>query len=148
MNMSEKTTGWHLHPTLLNDSIPIIDLPVCSVRLLDDQRFPWIILIPRELHLSQWTDIPLPRQHDILDEIAQVNAALQARYLPDRLNHGVIGNLVPQLHIHCVARFTHDAAWPGVVWGFGQRRPYRALDRLAEAHALAALLRRSSAANS
>lgn len=146
--MNPSNPSWQLHPTLLNDSIPIVELPLCAVRLLDDQRFPWVILIPREPHLSQWTDLSLPRQHAILDEIAWVNAALQTRYLPDRLNHGMIGNLVPQLHIHCVARFKTDAAWPGVVWGFGQRQPYRALERLAEAHALAALLRRNSAAHS
>lgn len=146
--MNTPAPQWQLHTTLLNDSIPVIDLPVCTVRLIDDQRFPWLVLIPRQPNLSQWTDIPLPMQHDILNEIARVNAALHTRYVPDRLNHGVIGNLVPQLHIHCVARFTHDAAWPGVVWGFGQRRPYRELERLAEAHALAALLRQSSTAHS
>ncbi|WP_407275449.1 HIT domain-containing protein [Halothiobacillus sp. DCM-1] len=146
--MTTATAPWTLHPTLLKDSIPIIDLPVCSVRLLDDCRFPWVILIPRHPNLSQWTDIPLTLQHDLLDEIARVNAALQTRYLPDRLNHGVIGNLVPQLHIHCVVRYIHDEAWPGVVWGFGTRRPYSALKRLAEAHALAALLRQPSAAHS
>lgn len=128
---------WQLHPRLLADSIPITELSACSVRLLDDARFPWVLLIPRMAGLTQWLDMPNDLAHQVLDESQAVQHVLHNLFKPDRINFATIGNLVDQLHIHCVARFTHDEAWPGVVWGYGTRQPYRPMDRLIQANAIA-----------
>ncbi|MHB9020272.1 MAG: HIT domain-containing protein [Halothiobacillus sp.] len=139
---------WQIHPQLLADSVPITNLPLCAVRLLDDHRFPWVLLIPRLPGLSQWLDVPVAAQHQILDEIQQVSATLNTLFTPERINLATIGNRVNQLHIHCIARYTHDVAWPDVVWGHGTRAPYATLDRLAAANAIAAGLKTQSQPNS
>jgi diadenosine tetraphosphate (Ap4A) HIT family hydrolase len=77
-----------------------------------------------------------------------VGAAINTLFKPVKINLATIGNKVDQLHIHCVARHTHDAAWPDVVWGHGTRSPYNTLQRLASANAIAALLKSLSAPNS
>lgn len=141
-------TAWKLHPQLLADSIPIIELPICAVRLLDDARFPWIMLIPRIAGLTQWLDLPLDVAHRVLDELHQAQQIMQQMFSPGRMNVAAIGNQVDQLHIHCVARFSNDAAWPGVVWGHSTRQPYSPLDRLIRANAIAAGLKIHSRRNS
>ncbi|ANJ66956.1 histidine triad (HIT) protein [Halothiobacillus diazotrophicus] len=145
---TEASAHWRLHPQLLSDSIPICQLPVCSVRLLDDQRYPWVLLIPRIPDLGQWLDVPLETQHLVLEEIHQVSQVLQKLYAPDRINLATIGNRVEQLHIHCIARHQHDATWPDVVWGRGQREAYKPLQRLARANAIGAGLKSLSQPNS
>ncbi len=140
--------AWQIHPQLLADSVPIIHLPVCAIRLLDDQRFPWVLLIPRKAGLQQWLDVPPAMQHKIIDEIQQVSTAMNTLFKPRKINLATIGNQVDQLHIHCVARHTLDEAWPNVVWGHGIRSPYSTLQRLAKANAIAALLKTLSAPNS
>lgn len=139
---------WHLHAQLLADSIPIAQLPICALRLLDDQRFPWVLLIPRISAASQWLDVPLAIQHRILDEIQQVSQVLQTLYAPDRINLATIGNRVEQLHIHCIARHKDDPTWPDVAWGQGQRESYSPLQRLARANAIGAGLQSMSQPNS
>lgn len=133
--------AWKLHPQLLADSIPITELPICAVRLLDDARFPWILLIPRIAGLTQWLDMPQDIAHQVLDEVYGAQHVLQQIFTPIRINFATIGNRVDQLHIHCVARFSNDAAWPDVVWGHGTRQPYNPLDRLTRANAIAAGLK-------
>jgi diadenosine tetraphosphate (Ap4A) HIT family hydrolase len=140
--------AWQIHPQLLADSVPIVNLPLCAIRLLDDARFPWVLLIPRLAGATQWLDVPSKTQHQILDEIHMVGAAINTLFKPVKINLATIGNKVDQLHIHCVARHTHDAAWPDVVWGHGTRSPYNTLQRLASANAIAALLKSLSAPNS
>ncbi len=133
--------AWKLHPQLLADSIPITELPICAVRLLDDARFPWILLIPRIAGLTQWLDMPQDIAHQVLGEVHEAQHVLQQIFTPIRINFATIGNRVDQLHIHCVARFSNDAAWPDVVWGHGTRQPYNPLDRLTRANAIAAGLK-------
>jgi len=130
-------TTWHLHPQLLADSIPIMELPVCALRLLDDARFPWVLLIPRIAGLSQCQGMPQDVAHRGLDEVHEVQQVVQHLVTPVRINFAAIGNRVDQLHIHCVARFSDDAAWPDVVWGHGTRQTYNPLDRLTRASAIA-----------
>ncbi|WP_298219043.1 HIT domain-containing protein [Halothiobacillus sp.] len=140
--------AWKLHPQLLADSIPVTELPICAVRLLDDARFPWIMLIPRIAGLTQWLDMPQDIAHQVLDEVHEAQHVLQQIFNPIRINFATIGNRVDQLHIHCVARFSNDAAWPDVVWGHGTRRNYKPLDRLTRANAIAAGLKIHSRRNS
>ena len=143
-NGIDHAPAWKLHPQLLADSIPIMELPICAVRLLDDVRFPWVLLIPRVAGLSQWLDMPNDLAHQVLNEVHDVQEVLQNLFSPIRINFATIGNRVDQLHIHCVARFSNDAAWPDVVWGHGTRRSYNPLDRLTRANSIAAGLKTHS----
>jgi diadenosine tetraphosphate (Ap4A) HIT family hydrolase len=120
-----------LHPTLARDSVEVARLPLCRVLLMNDSRFPWLILVParesmRELHELQAGDRAV-----LIEEIAQASEALGRLVQPDKLNVGALGNIVPQLHVHVIARFATDAAWPGPVWGSGAAVPY-AQDELEE----------------
>ena len=119
-------TGFSLHPRLAADTHHVGDLPLCSVLLMDDARFPWLILVPRRPGLVEITDLAAGERHDLMDEIALCSAALQRVAAPDKLNVGALGNVVAQLHVHIVGRFASDAAWPDPVWGRGARVPYDA----------------------
>jgi len=116
--------NWTLHPRLQQDSLPITDLHVCTVRLLDDSRFPWVLLVPKIAEATSWFSLDDKTQQDVMNELNQVAAVMERLFAPTRLNVGMIGNMVEQLHIHCVARHTDDEAWPGVVWGHGKPAPH------------------------
>lgn len=112
-----------LHPTLARDTVEVGRLALCRVRLMKDRRFPWLILVPereaREIH-----ELAAADRAALIEEIARAGEALQWMVKPDKLNVGALGNVVPQLHVHVVARFTTDPAWPGPVWGSGAPVPY------------------------
>ena len=117
-------TRFTLHPRLAADTVPVGDLPLCSVLLMGDARFPWLILVPRRAELREVTDMPAGARADFMEEIAAASRALQAETGAEKLNLGALGNVVAQLHVHVVARFAADAAWPGPVWGSGAAVPY------------------------
>ena len=117
-------TRFTLHPRLAADTVPVGDLPLCSVLLMGDARFPWLILVPRRAELREVTDLPAGARADLMEEIAAASRALQAETGAEKLNLGALGNVVAQLHVHVVARFAADAAWPGPVWGSGAAVPY------------------------
>ena len=102
---------------LESDSINITNLPLCNVRLMNNKRFPWLILVPRREGGSEWIDLSREDQHQLSDEIAIVSHLFQALVTPDKLNIAALGNQVPQLHIHLIARYKGDKAWPNPVWG-------------------------------
>jgi diadenosine tetraphosphate (Ap4A) HIT family hydrolase len=118
-----------LHPTLAHDTVEVIRLPLCRVLLMKDRRFPWLILVPepgllegkpaREIH-----ELPAADRAALIEEIARVSEVMTRLFQPDKINVGALGNIVPQLHVHVVARFAADAAWPGPVWGSGPAEPY------------------------
>lgn len=106
-----------LHPRLAADTIPVCDLALSTVLLMNDSRFPWLILVPRRPDATEIHDL-LPRDRAaLIEEIATASSALSAYASPDKINVGALGNMVPQLHIHVVARRRTDSAWPGPVWG-------------------------------
>lgn len=115
---------WALHPRLDQDTLPILELPTSSVRLLNDRRFPWVVLVPRIPGASSWFELDTTQQQAVMVEVNVVAARLNELFDPKRINLGMIGNMVEQLHVHCVARFENDPAWPGVVWGYGSAEPY------------------------
>jgi diadenosine tetraphosphate (Ap4A) HIT family hydrolase len=117
--------GFVLDPQLDADTHRIGDLDFSRVLLMDDARFPWLILVPRVPNLRELTDLPLVDQHRLLDEVNRAAHALHALMKPDKLNIAMLGNVVSQLHVHVIARFTHDEAWPKPVWGIGARVGYR-----------------------
>ncbi|MEO5365500.1 MAG: HIT family protein [Magnetococcus sp. WYHC-3] len=114
-----------LHPQLAGDSVLLGVLSLCQVRLMNNARHPWLILVPERggLHdLDQLAANDAARLHADLQAAAR---ALRTLFAPDKLNVAALGNIVPQLHVHVVARFTHDAAWPAPVWGALPPQPYR-----------------------
>ena len=117
-----------LHPRLEADTIAIGKLPLCALRLMNDARFPWIILVPRREDLREIFDLGAAERGLLIEEVAATAQALQDATGAAKMNVGAIGNLVPQLHLHVVARFDHDPAWPAPVWGHGQARPYAEAD--------------------
>ena len=128
-----------LHTQLAADSVFVADGPLSQLRLMDDARFPWLVLVPRVPGATEWIDLDGASQRLLLAEINQAGALLRQHFAPiDKLNIGALGNLVRQLHVHVVGRREGDAAWPGPVWGAGARRSYGA-----EAPDLAARLARA-----
>jgi diadenosine tetraphosphate (Ap4A) HIT family hydrolase len=113
-----------LHPQLLADTHPVCELTLCSVRLMDDARFPWLILVPRQPFLRELVDLSADDQLTLLREINRAGRVLQRLYRTDKLNVAALGNMVPQLHVHVISRRTDDDAWPKPVWGVGQAEPY------------------------
>jgi diadenosine tetraphosphate (Ap4A) HIT family hydrolase len=130
-------SDFELDPRLAADSAFVADGPLSQVRLMDDQRFPWLVLVPRVAAASEWIDLDGAQQRLLLAEINQVSRLLQQEPGVGKLNIGALGNIVRQLHIHLVARHEGDPAWPGPVWGSGpaQRFDAEALRQRAEAWA-------------
>jgi diadenosine tetraphosphate (Ap4A) HIT family hydrolase len=118
------TQEFRLHPQLEADSRLIVRWPLCEVRLINDANYPWLVLIPRKPDLSDYDDLSPDDMKTAGEEIRQASAALRTVYQPDKLNVAALGNQVPQLHIHVIARFRTDAAWPNPIWGFTPARPY------------------------
>ncbi len=112
-----------LDPRLAGDSLAVIDLPLCSVRLMNDARFAWLLLVPRRTGASEIHDLDEPDQDRLWREIRLAARALRTVAPCDKLNLGALGNIVRQLHVHVVARVVGDAAWPGPVWGSGVAQP-------------------------
>jgi diadenosine tetraphosphate (Ap4A) HIT family hydrolase len=110
---------FELDPRLGVDSHLLADGPLSQLRLMDDLRFPWLVLVPRIATASELADLDAAAQQQLWLEIASGNALLRAWQPCDKLNLGALGNIVRQLHVHLVARREGDAAWPGPVWGAG-----------------------------
>ena len=110
------------------DSVWIAELALCQVRLMDDRRFPWLLLLPRKPGLEEWTELDDAELATLSVEIKQAGAALGAVSTFDKLNVGALGNIVRQMHVHVIGRTVGDAAWPGPVWGQGTREPYGAAE--------------------
>jgi diadenosine tetraphosphate (Ap4A) HIT family hydrolase len=118
--------AWSLHPQLARDTAPVGDLALTRVLAMNDANYPWVILVPRRGGVVEIVDLDEADRTRLMAEIAQVSAALKQLTACDKLNVAAIGNIVPQLHIHVVARRTNDAAWPKPVWGAVPARPYAA----------------------
>lgn len=129
-----------LDPRLAADTVPVAELALCSVRLMDDARFGWLVLVPRQVGLAEVTDLPADARALMWQEVEKAGEALQAVFPCDKLNIGALGNIVRQLHVHVVARREGDAAWPGPVWGSGPAAPYTPAERQARVTELAAAL--------
>ena len=125
-----------LDPRLAADTHAIGALPFSDLLLMDDARFPWVILLPRIAGARELIDLDEGDQRLLLGEIDRVARALESLLHPDKLNIAALGNVVPQLHVHVIARFTSDAAWPNPVWGRGERIAYGERERAARIAAL------------
>jgi diadenosine tetraphosphate (Ap4A) HIT family hydrolase len=116
--------GFALEPRLESDTIAIGESALSRVLLMNDARYPWVVLVPRRANLAELTDLTSAERTVLIEEIAIVSTALSQRRGADKINVGALGNIVRQLHIHVIARSVGDEAWPGAVWGVGVRRPY------------------------
>ena len=108
---------WSLHPQLAQETVPVGDMPLARVLLARDANYPWLILVPRLPGLVELIDLEENAQIQLLGEIAVAARALKTITESDKLNIAALGNQVPQLHVHVVARRRTDAAWPKPVWG-------------------------------
>lgn len=106
------------------DSIFIADGPLSQFRLMNDKRYPWLVLVPKQTTVSEWIDLPTDQQRLLLSEINIAANALRELFPCEKINIGALGNIVRQLHVHVIARNQQDAAWPGPVWGQGDAVVY------------------------
>ncbi|TXH72029.1 MAG: HIT domain-containing protein [Lysobacteraceae bacterium] len=121
---ARKLSAWQLHPQLAEDTHPLAQFGLCEVRLMDDANHPWLILVPRIEHAVELIDLDEPQQTLLIREVDRASRALRAAVKPHKLNVAALGNAVPQLHVHVIARFHDDIAWPRPVWGMASAQPY------------------------
>lgn len=114
-----------LHERLNADTLLVVDWPVARVLLMNDANYPWLILVPRRAGLRDLHDVAPADEVAFLGEINRAARALQEITGADKMNVGALGNMVPQLHVHVIARFESDAAWPDPVWGKYTAVPYQ-----------------------
>jgi diadenosine tetraphosphate (Ap4A) HIT family hydrolase len=110
-------SAWTLHPQLTQDTIDIGDLPLCKVLVIKDANYPWLMLVPRRPEKVEIIDLDEVEQAQLMAEVSRAARALKDITKCDKLNIAALGNMVPQLHVHVIARRTGDAAWPRPVWG-------------------------------
>ncbi len=115
--------GWSLHPQLHAETAPVCDLSLSRVLAVNDANFPWLILVPRRARVSEILDLGA-EQATLLNEVSLASRVLKDVTQCDKLNVAAIGNVVPQLHVHIVARRKDDPLWPKPVWGAAPPRAY------------------------
>jgi diadenosine tetraphosphate (Ap4A) HIT family hydrolase len=130
-------SGFELDARLARDTLPVAEWPLCRLLLSRNADHPWFLLVPRRSGLRELHHLDPAAQARLWAESARLAAAMEAAFRPDALNVAKLGNLVPQLHLHHVARYRGDPAWPGPVWGVP---PGREHDRESAAATVAALL--------
>ena len=119
MIMSNLPTAepWSLHPQLARDTIAVGDLALSRLLVVNDANWPWLLLVPRRPEVCEVLDLDEVEQAQLMTETTRVARALREITKCDKLNIAALGNVVPQLHVHVVARRKSDAAWPRPVWG-------------------------------
>ncbi len=118
-------SDFQLHERLQADTTYVTDLPVCRVLLMNDARYPWLILVPRRPGMRDLDEIDEPESAQVFAEVTMASRVLKSIYDPFKLNVAALGNQVPQLHIHIIARTQGDSAWPAPVWGIGDPIAYK-----------------------
>jgi diadenosine tetraphosphate (Ap4A) HIT family hydrolase len=130
--VSGSSQPWTLHPQLEADTVLVGELALSRLLLAKDANYPWLILVPRCAGVSEIIDLDQNGQAELTREIDLVSRALKAVTPSDKLNVAALGNMVPQLHVHIIARRRSDPAWPKPIWGVVPAREYdpAARDRL------------------
>ncbi len=113
-----------LDPQLAADTLAAGVLDLCAVRVMNDRRFPWLVLVPRMAEASEIFQLPAAAQASLMNEISLVSQVLKTTTGCDKINLAAFGNMVPQLHIHVIARFKGDPAWPASAIGYAGKEPY------------------------
>ena len=124
---------FQLHPRLAEDSVPVTILSLCEVRLQTDANFPWLVLVPQRESVRHIHRMSQQDQQQLAVETSFVASNFETLTNADNINVAALGNMVPQLHIHIIARFKTDPAWPDPIWGIVLRKAYtdKALGELA-----------------
>jgi diadenosine tetraphosphate (Ap4A) HIT family hydrolase len=122
-------SDFQLHPRLAADTSFVADWPLCRVLLMEDARYPWLVLVPRRAGLTEIADLHPEDRAALMDEMVRAGEAVQTLLPEAKLNIGALGNVVPQLHVHVIGRVAGDPAWPGPVWGHSPAQPYEAAAR-------------------
>lgn len=117
-------TDFSLHPQLAADTIFVTKLELSHVLLMNDNTYPWAVLVPEREGLREIHDLSDEDSKQLTREYRQVSNAMQRLFGADKMNIAALGNMVPQLHIHVIARFKNDPAWPGPIWGVKPMKPY------------------------
>ena len=127
--------SWSLHPQLARDTIAIGDLALSRLLVVNDANWPWLLLVPRRQGVSEIIDLDEVERAQLMTEIARVARALKEVTTCDKINVAALGNVVPQLHVHVIARRSGDAGWPKPIWGAAQPAPHdtRELERFVTA---------------
>jgi diadenosine tetraphosphate (Ap4A) HIT family hydrolase len=120
-------THFRLDERLAADSLPLCQTEMSLLRVSGDARFPWLILIPQRAGLADLVDLAPDDETRVMADVRAASLALRQATGCDKLNVASLGNMVRQLHLHIVARFEGDAAWPGPIWGVGEAEPLDAL---------------------
>jgi diadenosine tetraphosphate (Ap4A) HIT family hydrolase len=115
---------FELHPQLAADTVSVCAWPLCEVLLLNDANYPWLVLVPVRPDLRDFHDLSPDDMVTAGCEISRASEALASLFAADKINVAALGNMVPQLHIHVVARHTDDVAWPNPIWGAAPALPY------------------------
>jgi diadenosine tetraphosphate (Ap4A) HIT family hydrolase len=113
-----------LHERLLADTVTITDWPLCRVLLMNDSNYPWVVLVPRRAGVVEIHELDSGDRQTLMDEMAEAARRLQNDTKAHKMNVAALGNVVPQLHIHVIARFATDPAWPKPVWGVVPGQPF------------------------
>ncbi|MDF1722357.1 MAG: HIT domain-containing protein [Minwuia sp.] len=121
---------FEVDPRLVADSVQVMDLPLCAVRLVDDSRWPWLLLIPRRPGVTEIFELNQADRGRLMEETAAVARAVTAVGPCDKTNVATLGNMVAQMHVHVIARQIGDPAWPGPIWGIGKPVPYARAERV------------------
>jgi diadenosine tetraphosphate (Ap4A) HIT family hydrolase len=122
--MTDLPPSWSLHPQLDQDTEAVGDLPLSRLLVNNDANYPWLLLVPRRPGAGEIIDLDEKDQSQLIIEIARISHALKDLTACHKLNIAAIGNMVPQLHVHIVARRHDDPAWPKPVWGTAPARAY------------------------
>lgn len=113
-----------LHARLSADCHLVGQMPLSTVLLLDDARYPWVILVPRRVAIREIHELSPDDRRTLLEESCRVGDFMMQAFVGQKLNLGALGNLVPQLHLHHIVRHENDPAWPGPVWGHSPAEHY------------------------
>ncbi len=115
---------FELDQRLAADTLLVGETPLSQVLLMNDARYPWLILVPRRSDVTELFELSGTDQAQLWQESMRLGEAMKAHFAADKINIAALGNKVAQLHVHHIARFHADDAWPGPVWGVGSAIPY------------------------
>jgi len=115
---------FELHPRLNEDCITIGNFPLCRLLMMNDASYPWFILVPQRPEVREMFELSLVDQQQLMVESSLLSKAISEQFHADKINVAALGNVVPQLHVHHIARFVNDPAWPAPVWGHAEANPY------------------------
>jgi diadenosine tetraphosphate (Ap4A) HIT family hydrolase len=106
----------------------VVDWPLSQLRLINDSRFPWLVLVPRVSNIEEIFQLSDEDQQQLLQESSQLATVLSASFRADKLNVAALGNVVRQLHVHHIVRYVDDCCYPSPVWGIGEALPYQEIE--------------------